>query len=73
MAQRRYSRDKRSDCKQVCIGLVDVIMPTRQGVDSRRRCVRKPTDHQAILLSRLGLTMPRQLENKRQCSEDFRP
>ena len=46
------------------IGLVDVILPTRQGVDIRRRCVRKPTEHQAILLSRLGLTMPRQLQNE---------
>jgi len=46
------------------IGLVDVILPTRQGVDIRRRCVRKPTEHQAILLSRLGLTMPRHLQNE---------
>ena len=43
------------------ISLVDVILPTRMGVDIRRRCVSKPTDHQAILLSRLGLNLPRQL------------
>lgn len=45
------------------ISLVDVILPTRNGVDIRRRCVRKPTEHQAILLSRLGLTIPSQLTN----------
>lgn len=45
------------------ISLVDVILPTRHGVEIRRRCVRKPTEHQAILLSRLGLTIPRQLAN----------
>ena len=43
------------------ISLVDVILPTRNGVNIRRRCVRKPTEHQAILLSRLGLTIPSQL------------
>jgi transposase len=45
------------------ISLVDVILPTREGVDIRRRCVRKPTEHQAILLSRLGLSIPRQIKN----------
>ncbi len=43
------------------ISLVDVILPTRKGVDIRRRCVRKPTEHQAILLSRLGLSLPSQI------------
>lgn len=43
------------------ISLVDVILPTRKRVDIRRRCVRKPTEHQAILLSRLGLSLPRQI------------
>jgi len=43
------------------ISLVDVVLPTRMGVDIRRRCVSKPTDHQAILLSRLRLNLPRQL------------
>ncbi len=45
------------------ISLVDVILPTRKGVDIRRRCIRKPTEHQAILLSRLGLAIPSQLTN----------
>lgn len=43
------------------ISLVDVILPTRMGVHIRRRCVRRPTEHQAILLSRLGLKLPWQL------------
>ena len=45
------------------INLVDVILPTRQKkVEIRRRCVARPTDHQAILLDRLGLRLPRQLQ-----------
>jgi len=44
------------------INLVDVVLPTRQKkVEIRRRCVARPTDHQAILLDRLGLRLPRQL------------
>ena len=43
------------------ISLVDVVIPTRSGVEIRRRCVRRPTDHQTILLQRLGLVLPRQI------------
>jgi transposase len=43
------------------ISLVDVVLPTRTGPEIRRRCVRRPTDHQAILLDRLSLTLPRQI------------
>ena len=43
------------------ISLVDVVLPTRNGVEIRRRCVRRPTDHQAILLDRLALNLPRQV------------
>lgn len=42
------------------INLVDVVLPTRSGVEIRRRCVTQPTEHQAILLHRLGLRIPRQ-------------
>lgn len=42
------------------INLVDVVLPTRTGVEIRRRCVTQPTEHQAILLHRLGLRLPRQ-------------
>ena len=45
------------------ISVVDVVLPTRNGVEIRRRCIRRPTDHQAILLQRLGLTLPRQLSS----------
>jgi len=45
------------------ISLVDVVLPTRQkDVEIRRRCISNPTDHQAILLDRLGLRLPRQLK-----------
>jgi len=45
------------------ISLVDVVLPTRNGMEIRRRCVRRPTDHQAILLQRLGLALPRQIRS----------
>jgi transposase len=41
---------------------LDVILPTKSGVTIRKRCVTKPTDHQAILLHRLGLTLPASLK-----------
>jgi len=44
------------------ISLVDVVLPTRKGPEIRRRCVRRPTDHQAILLARLAMALPRQLK-----------
>ncbi len=40
------------------IRVVDVVMPTREGPEIRKRCVTRPTDHQAILLQRLGLCLP---------------
>jgi transposase len=42
--------------------VVDVLLPTRDGITIRRRCIARPTDHQAILLHRLGLTLPASLE-----------
>jgi transposase len=44
------------------VQLVDVILPTRCGHAIRKRCVAQPTEHQAILLHKLGLTLPRSLE-----------
>ena len=44
------------------IGLVDVVLPTRNGVEIRKRCVTQPTEHQAILLQHLGLQLPQRLE-----------
>jgi hypothetical protein len=52
--------------RKVCAALsqlrtVDVVLPTRQGVESRRRGVQRPDAHQAILLQRLGLRLPESL------------
>jgi hypothetical protein len=44
------------------IQMVDVVLPTKSGVNIRRRCVAQPTKHQAILLQKLGLTLPTHLE-----------
>ena len=41
------------------IELVDVVLPTRKGTEIRRRCITEPTDHQAILLARLKLRLPK--------------
>jgi transposase len=40
------------------IQLVDVVLPTRQGTEIRRRCITQPTDHQTILLTRLKIRLP---------------
>ncbi len=42
--------------------VVDVILPTRRGVEIRKRCVTEPTDRQAILLQKLGLDLPRSIK-----------
>ena len=44
------------------IKVVDVVLPTLDGVEIRRRCVTRPSDHQAILLQRLKLTLPSNLK-----------
>ena len=43
------------------IQLVDVVLPTREGTEIRRRCITRPDDHQAILLQRLGMDLPSHL------------
>ncbi len=40
------------------IRAVDVVLPTRTGIWIRKRCITRPTEHQAILLRRLGLELP---------------
>jgi len=40
------------------ITLVDVVLPTRNGVEIRKRCISQPTEHQRILLQRLGMRLP---------------
>jgi transposase len=44
------------------ITLVDIVLPTRGGTNIRKRCVSQPTEHQQILLQRLGLKLPATLE-----------
>ncbi len=44
------------------IALVDVVLPTRQGVEIRKRCISQPTEHQRILLQRLSMRLPIALE-----------
>ena len=44
------------------IRVVDVILPTRKGVEIRKRCITKPSDHQQILLEKLGLNLPSRLK-----------
>ena len=41
---------------------MDVVLPTRQGVEIRKRCVTKPSEHQQILLHQLGLNLPSRLK-----------
>ena len=42
--------------------MMDVILPTSEGIEIRRRCVSRPNEHQSILLQRLGLELPRSLD-----------
>ena len=44
------------------ISLVEVVLPTSSGVEIRKRCITRPTEHQEILLQRLGLKLPRQFK-----------
>jgi transposase len=39
--------------------MMDVVLPARRGIDIRRRCISKPTDHQQILLDHLKLRLPK--------------
>jgi transposase len=41
---------------------VDVVLPTRSGLEIRKRCVSRPSEHQSILLYKLGLELPPSLE-----------
>jgi hypothetical protein len=44
------------------IALVALVLPTRNGVEIRKRCISQPTEHQRILLQRLGMSLPTALE-----------
>ena len=58
------------------IGMVDIVLPTRQGVDIRIRRDAQPDKHQAILLQRLKMELPKTLdipEIARNVVEKIRP
>lgn len=40
------------------IRMVDVVLPTDSGHEIRNRCVARPTEHQRILIEKLGLRLP---------------
>jgi transposase len=44
------------------IRMVDVVLPTKQGVNIVKRCVVKPTPAQSVLLQRLQLKLPKTIE-----------
>ena len=44
---------------------MDVVLPTRSGVEIRSRCISKPTDHQQILLEKLRLKLPSKIIQKK--------
>ena len=44
------------------VSLVDVVLPTRTGLTIGERCVSRPTEHQAIVLQRLGLALATSIE-----------
>jgi hypothetical protein len=44
--------------------VVDVILPTRDDVELRQRCVTQPSAHQKILLDHLGWTLPTSLRER---------
>jgi transposase len=46
------------------VRLVDVVLPTREGIEIRQRCVSHPTEHQQILLERLRLRLPSRLRQR---------
>ena len=44
------------------IKVVDVVLPTRQGIEIRKRCVAQPTESQSTLLQKLRLHLPHRLK-----------
>ena len=39
--------------------MIDVILTTRSGIDIRKRCLFKPSDHQQILLDHVKIRRPK--------------
>jgi transposase len=44
------------------IRLMDVILPTRDGIEIRKRCIGRPSDHQQILLDQLRWKLPAKIK-----------
>ncbi|MCO8123344.1 hypothetical protein NHH03_16460 [Stieleria sp. TO1_6] len=40
---------------------MDVVLPTQEGIELRQPCIARPSEHQAILLERPGLDLPKRL------------
>jgi hypothetical protein len=49
--------------------MMDVILPTRDRIDIRKRCLSKPTDHQQILLDHLRFRLPKKRSRRLQKSQ----
>jgi len=56
------AREVLEELGEIQIG--DVVLPRRSGGAIRKRCISRPSEHQAILLTRLGLTLPASLEQQ---------
>jgi hypothetical protein len=53
------SDEPRRIFEELCeISLVDVILSTRNSVEVHKRCTSQPTEHQRMLLQRLGMRLP---------------
>lgn len=46
------------------ISMVDVVLPTHNGIEIRRTCITAPTDHQEILLQHLNISLPKRLRKE---------
>ncbi len=46
------------------IWLLNVILPTREGIELKEDCVACPSEHQQILLDHLGLRLPSRLRRQ---------
>ena len=44
------------------IRVMDVVLPTRVGIEISRRCIGRPSDHQQILLDHLKLKLPAKIK-----------
>ncbi|QEG00179.1 Transposase DDE domain protein [Stieleria maiorica] len=40
---------------------MDVVLPTQEGIEIRQACIAHPSEHQTILLERLGLDLPKRI------------